>query len=232
MSLPGTAEQRARIAGAWTLSTEDRRAGGFSGLAIDRGKLLGLTDGGMLVWLPFPPAAGRGVIRPLPAVAGNPQTKIGRDSEALARAADGWWVAFEQDHQLIRFRPDFTRPLRRVALRDPRLRHNRGMEAIVVARRVTAYPETSGVSDAAVMPDGRIALLKRRFGLQGFSSRIDGLPGGTFELPLGALDNPEGIAAQALAGGGTRLWVITDNDQRRWLPTLLVAVDVPPRGGD
>ena len=163
--VPPTEGLQAKIAGAWALTALDPRAGGFSGLAVDGDRLLGLTDGGMLVWLPIPPASGRATIRPLPAVAGNPRTKIGRDSEAIARAADGWWVAFEQKHRLVRYDPAFARASRRIAIRHRDFRPNRGAEAIVAGSRLIAYPESSGISDAAVTSDGEIALLKRRFGV-------------------------------------------------------------------
>ena len=224
------ANGKARIAGAWRLEASDPGIGGFSGLAIDRGRLLGLTDSGMLVWLPLPPGPGTAVVRPLPAVAGNPRTKIGRDSEALARAGDGWWVAFEQKHQLIHYDPDFRSATRRIPLGRPGFRPNRGVEAISLAGRLIAYPEISGVSDAVVTDDGRTVLLRRRFGLSGFTASISGMGGADVPLRLAPLDNPEGLASQPLPAGGTRLWVITDNDQRRWQPTLLMAIDVPQGG--
>ena len=230
--IPEDLDLPAPIAGAWRLQANDRRVGGFSGLAVDRGGLLGLTDSGMLVWLPLPGAAGTAVIRPLPAVAGDPGTKIGRDSEALALTDDGWWVAFEQKHQLIRYDRDFRRAGRRVPISGRGFRANRGVEALSAGQRLVAYPEGSAISDAVTTADGRILLLERRFGVFGFDSKIAGLGGPEVALPLAPLDNPEGIAAQALPGGGTRLWVITDNDQRRWHRTLLVAIDLPPaRGG-
>lgn len=223
---------RARIAGAWRLATSDPRVGGFSGLALDRGRLLGLTDSGMLVWLPLPPGEGVAMIRPLPAVAGRPGTKIGRDSEALARVPDGWWVAFEQRHQLIRYDRDLRTAVQRIPIERRGYRANRGVEAIGAGRRrLWAYPERSGVSDAVAVTEGRDLLLRRRFGLRGFTTRIAGVAGGDITLPLGPLDNAEGLAAQQIAGGATRLWVMTDNDQRRWQRTLLVAVDLPPAGG-
>ena len=218
-------DRRARIAGAWRLEAGDRRVGGFSGLAVDHGRLLGLTDGAMLVWLPIPPFAGAGVIRPLPVVAGDPRTKIGRDSEALARAGDGWWVAFEQKHQLIRYDRDFRRAVQRVPIKGRGFRANRGIEALSAAQRLVAYPERTGISDSAAIADGRVVFLKRRFGILGFRSSVAGLDGAAITLPLAWLDNPEGLAAQSLPGGGTRLWVITDNDQRRWKRTLLMAID-------
>ncbi|HET9355026.1 MAG TPA: esterase-like activity of phytase family protein [Sphingomicrobium sp.] len=223
---------RARIAGAWRLQASDPRVGGFSGLAVDRGRLLGLTDSGMLVWLPLPPGEGVAIVRPLPAVAGRPGTKIGRDSEALARSEDGWWVAFEQRHHLIRYDRDLREAVQRIALEGRRLRANRGVEAISAgAGRLWAYPERSGISDAVAVTEGHDLLLHRRFGVRGFATRIAGVAGGDIALSLAPLDNAEGLAAQSLAGGAMRLWVITDNDQRRWKRTLLVAIDLPPASG-
>jgi len=46
-------------------------------------------------------------------------------------------------------------------------------------------------------------------------------------IALGARDNVEAIAAEPRAGGGTRLWLLTDNDFRPRAPTLLVALDLP-----
>ncbi len=230
--LPALADQRARFAGAWRLAASDPRVGGFSGLAMDRGRLLGLTDSGMLVSLTRPPSAGTALIRPLPVVPGNPLTKIGRDSEALASAAGGWWVAFEQKHQLIRYDREFRRAVGRILIEKRSFRDNRGIEAVSAGRRLTAFPESTGISDAVAIPDGRTVILKRRFGLPGFTSGIGGLAGGDISLPLAPLDNPEGLAAELLDGGATRLWVITDNDQKRWRRTLLVAIDVPPANGD
>ena len=165
-------------------------------------------------------------------MAGRPGTKIGRDSEALARVADGWWVAFEQRHQLIRYDRDLRAAVQRIPLEGQRFRANRGVEAIGAGRRrLWAYPERSGISDAVAVTEGRDLLLQRRFGLRGFTTRIAGVAGGDIALPLEPFDNAEGLAAQPLAGGATRLWVITDNDQRRWKRTLLVAIDLSSTDG-
>ncbi|WP_162888168.1 esterase-like activity of phytase family protein [Sphingomonas mesophila] len=228
VELPQVEDGSARLVGAWALRSDDPRAGGFSALALDRGRLLALSDSGVLVWLPFPGQAGPAELRPLPAVAGNPATKIGRDSEALARADDGWWTSFEQSHQLIRYDPDFRRELQRIALDARGWRKNRGVEAVAAGRELQIYAEDRGVSDAAALPDGRIALLKRGWGHGGFTAAV-AVPGSAdIALDLGPLDNVEGLAAQPLAGGATRLWVVTDNDNRRWRRTLLIAVDLKP----
>jgi len=85
------------------------------------------------------------------------------------------------------------------------------------------------LSDAALLPDGRIVLLARTFGPAGFAARLllldQGKTAPLARLALGRLDNAEAIAAEPLPGGGVRLWVMTDNDFRRRVPTLLVALD-------
>ena len=138
-----------------------------------------------------------------------------------------WWVAFEQRHQLIRYDDGFNRPLQRIDISEPGFGHNRGVEALTAKGGLTWYAESSGVSDAATLPDGREIFLKRRFGPAGFTARIAGAGDGDIAIPLGPLDNAEGLAAQPLAGGATRLWIVTDNDLRRWRPTMLIAIDLP-----
>src|SRR5512141_2459047 len=47
--LDGPAFAPLRLAGAWKLTSNDPRFGGISALAIDRGRLLALTDSGVLI---------------------------------------------------------------------------------------------------------------------------------------------------------------------------------------
>ena len=139
----------------------------------------------------------------------------------------GWWVAYEQIHSLLLYSRDFGRLLARLPVESADFRPNRGIEAIYPAGKGVAWrSEASGASDAARLPDGRLAILERRVGLFGFESRITGL-GRPIELRLGRFDNPEAITAAPLPSGGTRLWVMTDNDLERWRPTLLLAIDLP-----
>lgn len=229
LALPPIQSPRARIAGAWVLVADDPRVGGFSGLAVDGERLLALSDSAMLVWLPRPGDGSHAEIRPLPAAAGNIRTKVGRDSEAIVRAGESWWVAFEQRHELVRFDRGLHNADRRIRLGERYFRPNRGVEALSAASGLVAYPERSGVSDAADLPDGPVALLKRGFGIGGFTGTIVGILDKPVRLPLGRLDNAEGIAAER-NGRGTRLWVVTDNDNRPWRRTLLLAIDVPPAG--
>lgn len=216
----------AQLAGAWALATEDPRAGGLSGLAIDGERLLALSDSAMIVRLPKPGEGRRAEIRSLPAVAGNERTKVGRDSEAIVRVGAHWWVAFEQHHQLLRFDQRLGKADRRIGLVRQQFQPNRGIEALSAASALIAYPESSGISDAADLPDGRVALLMRRFTIGGFSGAIAGIQRRPIRLPIGRLDNVEGLAAER-NGSATRLWIVTDNDNRPWRRTLLLAIDLP-----
>lgn len=254
LSLGGRGE--VALAGAWELAAPDPRFGGLSALAVDGDALLALTDSGVVIRFIPPRRASapiRFVLHDLPAGPGSAWRKAGRDSEALLRdpAGRGWWVAFEGHHSVWLYDRAFgrTRAARRLRVRWP---DNKGGEALVsgAAGAIYALPEMGGpivavagpratiavppaISDAARLPDGRLALLVRRFGARGFASEVviaamRGRAANVIRLPLGALDNPEGLAAAPLANGGTRLWIVTDNDFRSWTPTLLIALDMPP----
>jgi hypothetical protein len=218
------------IAGAWRMRADDPRFGGISGAAFDSGRLIAVTDSGVLLTLDLPGSrAPRVALRDLPAVAGRPDFKLGRDSEALLRdpLERGWWVAFEQRHSLLLFDPGFTRLLRRVPLSSPRFADNRGIEALYAEDRGTlvALPESSGYSDAARLPDGRVALLERGFSWTGLRSAVR-IGKARIALPLRAIDNPEAIAVQPRADGGTRLWIMTDNNLDPRQRSLLLAIDL------
>ena len=94
------------------------------------------------------------------------------------------------------------------------------------------------LSDAAVLPDGRTLVLARNITLSGFRSQLLELvrerSSGELELrpfaPLGVgpFDNMEGLAIERRAGG-SRLWLVTDDNKQRPMRTLLVALDLPER---
>ena len=243
-----------RVAGAWRLTSVEPRLGGVSALAIDRGEFIALTDSGVVIRLPRPGRGAAGEFRDLPEGPGPAHFKAGRDSEALARdaAGRGWWVAFENRHAVWLFDHDFRRVERRIGLGGLGWRPNKGAEgALSGPGGLALFPEggdelvrvrASGaidrvglanpygrLADATTLPDGRIMVLARSFSPAGFSARLlllDGMglvPVAT--LGFGRLVNPEAIAAEALPGGRVRLWVMTDNDYRRRVPTLLVALD-------
>jgi hypothetical protein len=235
---------------AWHLTAADARFGGLSALAVDRGALLALSDSGAVVRF-APPGPGptmRFALHDLPAGPGSAFRKSMRDSESLLADASGtgWWVGFESRHSLWRFDRSFRRVLetRWLAVDWP---FNKGAEALVGGGRnqVMALPEGGGrasggnfvapawTSDATRLPDGRLVLLIRRPTWRGFANRLRiaagaGKPARTIALDLAPLDNMEGIAAAPLPGGGTRLWIVSDDNFRPWMRTLLVALDLGP----
>ena len=221
----------ARIAGAWAVTSTDDRFGGISGLGIDRGQLLALSDVGMLLWIDRPGTAHPTVtIRALPAVPGPARRKIGRDSEALLRdpAGRGWWVAFEQYHSLWLYDNRFTRTLKVIPVENADFSDNHGIEALADDHgRVRWLAESTGASDAARLPDGTAMLLERRIGGGGARSWLE-WNGQRLALLLARTDNPEALTAEPLPNGGTRLWIMTDNDLKPWRRTLLVTIDLPP----
>ena len=249
------------VAGAWRVTSPDPRLGGVSALAVDRGGLLALTDSGVTIRLPKPVAAtGMAEFRDLPTGPGSARFKAGRDSEALAPdpGGRGWWVGFENRHAAWLFDRDFQRVIEKVDLAPLGWRANKGAEGAVADRHgLLLFPESGDemvrvnrrgikrialsnsfgrLSDAALHPDGRIVVVARNVSPAGFSARLVLLDQAALrplaKIALGRLDNAEAIAAEPLAGGGVRLWLMTDNDFRRRVPTLLVALDWrgdPPR---
>ena len=243
------------LVGAWIVAVGDDRFGGVSALAIDKGRLLALTDSGTLLSLPKPGRPGPAFVRDLPDGPGSAAFKRNRDSEAMARdpGGRGWWVAFEQSHQLWLYDPRFRRVLSRIDLGRDRWRANKGVEAMAPAGAgLLLFPEGGDqelvvgfgrveirrldndfgrVSDAAELPDGRTLLVGRRLRLGGFENRLLTRGRGIAVRQLASLamrrrDNVEAIAVEPNAGG-TRLWLMTDNDFRPRAPTLLVALDLP-----
>ena len=96
-------------------------------------------------------------------------------------------------------------------------------------KRLPLRNRVGRVSDVAMLPDGGLAVIARSYSPAGFKAQLLVMNEAQMRLVaplgLGRLDNPEAIAAEPLAGGGTRLWVMTDNDFRRRVPTLLIALD-------
>ncbi len=167
-----------------------------------------------------------------------------------------WLVAFENRNQLWRYDPDFGRGRRVVRFTNQGWATNRGIEAMTIDRDggLLVFPEGRGtlvavsemvetrplasngwtVSDAARMPDGRTMLLLRRITIAGFRNAIGELESTAAgwriavraELPIGPFDNAEGLAAESMADGKTRLWIVTDNDFAGHRRTLLLAVDL------
>ena len=259
VTLPPDAGGGVRVVGAWRVAADDPRLAGLSALATRPGGLLALADSGWLIDLPRPGAGTVGRFRDLPTGPGPANFKKNRDSEALAATADGWWVTFEFRHSLWRFTADWRSGRQLASLRPYRWRVNTGVEGIVQTpdgrwlllpengryvleataaglRRRPLRGATGGIADAARLPDGRMVVAVREVDW-GIVNRLAWLtPAGAgyrlqpfATLPLGLLDNVEGLTAEPLPGGRTRLWAVTDNDG--WRRTLLLELELPAPPG-
>ena len=185
------------LAGAWMIDVAERRFGGVSGMAIDGGALLLLTDSGSLVRLPKPGTrAGAAEIRDLPSGPGAGEYKKNRDGEALSRdpASRGWWVAFEYRDELWLFDQDFRRVLQTVEVAVPGLGRNSGIEALTQWRGglllfsengdqaaqfagreikpVKWHNAQGSLSEATMLPDGSLLLVGRSIGLMGVRNQL------------------------------------------------------------
>ena len=248
------------LAGAWRLTSDDPRFGGISALAMDDGRLVALTDSGVVIR--FAQSRRAAAIRELPGGPGGDGFKFNRDSEALIAdpRGRGWWVAFENRDELWLYDRDFGKALRRIALGDRGWGVNRGIEGAttdgpallllheggdfllrVGGGRMTTLRIAGArgrVSEAVDLGGGQWLAVERRLTPFGFRNALVPLRragsgyrfGPRITLPLGLLDNLEGAALERLPGGRRRLWLITDDNFRRPMRTLLVALDVPASG--
>lgn len=185
--------------------------------------------------------------------------KVNRDSEALVADPEGrgWWVAFENRDELWLYDPAFTRALSRRRVVAAGLSRNRGIEGMVADKAgMLLFRESGGdalrlgqgetvpirslsgwISDAVRLPGGGLAVLNRRptpIGLANWLVMLEQIDGGygageAWRIPVGRLDNVEGLAAESMPGGGVRLWMVTDNNLQQRRPTLLLALELRPR---
>ena len=186
-----------RLAGAWKLTSEDPRFGGFSALAVDRGRFLALSDAGAFAIFTKPAGPSvHAMIRELPDGPGDSRFKSSRDSESLARdpAGRGWWVGFENRHSLWLFDHGFRRAHAKVELGRGRWHRNGGIEGLATdGRALLAFPERGDtiarlfggatrqfqiaeprgrISDAIALSEGRLAVIQRRPGPLGFRNAL------------------------------------------------------------
>lgn len=195
LALPSPKAGEVPLASLVQLSSPERRFGGLSALAIEGGALLALTDTAVLVR--WPKGGGTGLFRDLPGGPGLPYYKINRDSEALLRvpAGRGWWVAFEQTHEVWLFDRDLRRALQRRPLRLRAWWRNWGIEALATDEggRLLLLPENGGtairwsangaesrvpldapaqISDAVRLADGRLLVVLRSVRPWGISNSL------------------------------------------------------------
>jgi hypothetical protein len=260
LALDSAAFAPLRLVGAWTVSSEDRRVGGISAVAVEGEDLVAITDSGVVIRFgkPAGPLA-MARLRDLPSGPGDPRHKSNRDSEAIAAdpGGRGWWVAFENRDSVWLYDSKFERALQHIAVPDASAGLNVGIEGLATdGGQLLLLPERGGraltagptgwteiafafparrVSGAAALRDGSLLAIERRMtpsGLDNALVRLDRCGasyclGWRKRLPLGPLDNVEAIATERLNSGVTRLWLMTDDDTRRPMRTLLVAADLP-----
>jgi len=198
VALPAVARPL-QLAGAWELEAGDRRLGGLSGLAVDAGQFVAVSDLGAVARFDPPstphPSATLLDLREGPGPSGK---KWGRDAESLARdrRGRGWWVGYEQRHSLWLYDNKFTHAVAAVDLNRPDWRDNRGAEGLIASgdgllvlaengrevmavqgKAMTRQRLTTGaaVADAARAPDGSAWLLLRSKGRGGISQSISPL---------------------------------------------------------
>ena len=186
-----------RLAGSWTVTSDDPRVGGISALAIDGGGLVALTDSGVVIRFAKPNGgAVRAGVRELPGGPGDPGFKTNRDSEALVRDPDGrgWWVAFETRNALCLYDPGFTRTLQQLDIPPRGLSFNSGIEGLTsTSGQLLLVPESGGfalqlgrtgwteipfdfparpVADASVLPNQSLLVIERRLSATGFVNAL------------------------------------------------------------
>lgn len=143
-----------RLVGVWSLASEAPGFQGFSALALHRGRLTLLSDGGN--WVGFAVRGQRPVaVRAgyLPSGPGTGWEKRDRDSESLALdpATGRLWVGFEGANAIWRFAPGFARA-----------------EGQVQPPAMRKWPVNGGPEAMARLSDGRFVVIaergrKRRF---------------------------------------------------------------------
>lgn len=141
------------LAGAWVLTGEHPAFGGLSGLLVEAGALVAITDRGHWLTARLDPAAerplGEARIAPMLGAAGRPLAAI--DAEALARGPDGaLHVAFEGEHRIMRHQ-------------------GRGRLAEAVgSSSLRGLGRNAGVEALARLPDGSLLAIAEERGAAGF----------------------------------------------------------------
>lgn len=186
-----------RLVGAWKVTSDEPRVGAVSGLAIDGGDLLAVTDTGAVIRFPMPTTSRvKAQVRDLPAGPGDPRYKMNRDSEAVVAdpGGRGWWVAFENRNSLWLYDRAFERPLGRIGLPEAELDWNVGIEgAASSGAQLLLLPEGGGlaltvgqsgwgivpfafqprrIAGAAALSDDSLLVMERRLSWSGFENAL------------------------------------------------------------
>jgi hypothetical protein len=264
---------RLHFLAGWELSSPDARLGGISGLHVENGEAIAVSDVGMILFFPMPGTAPAPRVRfqPLAQGPGSGRRRLTRDSEGLAVEGDRLWISYERYNAVWRY--DRATIVAQAAVQPAPMRGwpgNSGAETLVRlvdGRFLTigegwdngapfsqavlfsgdpALPATSAMrvryrrapgyrpTDAALLPDGRLLILNRRFAWLRFSAKlvvadvsrlaeggtIEGQEVATLESPL-AIDNMEGLSITR-ENGRTIVWIASDDDFMRILRRSLL----------
>ena len=243
----------------WHLTSSFDTFGGLSALRRWRGRWLAVLDaGGLLTFTPYERTAA---LRALSPRCRPNRVRLGYDLEGLDTDGLRIWVSSEWHNTICRLDPDgrqtgtrppamkhwprYSGPETLLRLSDGRflvMPEDSDFPALIFPhdpirggrpRRVRYTPPAGYVpTDATLLPDGRLAVLNRKFGLSGFANKIvlfDGIPDrgslhgrviATLAAPL-IHDNFEGISARR-EGDATVLSIVSDDNNSRWQRTLLL----------
>jgi hypothetical protein len=119
--------------GGWEMTSNDGRFGGISAMHVGAGGVLALSDSGFAFRFALPGAQRvRLEVLPLVEGAGSGAPKSSGDAESMAVEGGRFWVGFERQNALARYRLSDLRP---VTLAQPPSmrgwRSNRGAEAML-----------------------------------------------------------------------------------------------------
>ena len=96
---------RLHFLGGWSLDSPDVRLGGLSGLHVENGEAVAVSDVGMLAFFPLPGASPVPRVRFQPVVEGPgaSRTRLTRDTEGLQVFGDRLWLSFERYNAVWRY---------------------------------------------------------------------------------------------------------------------------------
>jgi hypothetical protein len=96
---------RLHYLGGWELSSPDHRLGGLSGLHVENGEAIAVSDVGMILRFPLPGTSSRPRIRfqPVEQGPGPSRRRTTRDTEGLVVDGDRLWISFERYNAVWRY---------------------------------------------------------------------------------------------------------------------------------